>query len=72
MFRGTNIENQNLLISCLQVVDDTIFFGDANLQNILTLESILKCFEIAYGLKVNSLHIFRITSWANPRALVTY
>lgn len=47
------VGNQNLKLSCLQFADDTIFFREASLQNILTLKSILQCFEMASGMQVN-------------------
>lgn len=47
------MESQNLSISSLQFADDTIFFRDASMWNIMTLKSILQCFEMASGLKVN-------------------
>jgi len=40
-------------VSMLQYADDTLFFCKAPIQSVLTLKTILKCFELAYGLKVN-------------------
>lgn len=37
----------------LQFADDTLFIGEATTQNVLTLKCILRCFELASGLKVN-------------------
>lgn len=56
LFKSAKVGNQDLLVSCLQFADDTIFFGDASIHNILTLKSILRCFEIASGLRVNFLN----------------
>lgn len=44
---------KGLVILCLQFADDTLIFGDASMQNILTLKSILRCYEMASGLRVN-------------------
>lgn len=40
-------------ISILQYVDDTIFFGEATMQNVKVIKTILRCFEITSGLKIN-------------------
>ena len=40
-------------ISILQYADDTIFFGEATMQNVKTIKSILRAFELASGLKIN-------------------
>lgn len=40
-------------VALLQFADDALFFGEATLQNILTLKCILRCFELTSGLKVN-------------------
>lgn len=45
--------NEGLTILCLQFMDNTLFFKDASMQNILTLKSILHYFELASGLRVN-------------------
>lgn len=39
----------------LQFADDTLFMGEASMQNVLTIKCILRCFELASGLKVNFL-----------------
>ena len=33
--------------------DDTIFFGEATMQNVKVIKKILRCFELASGLKIN-------------------
>lgn len=53
LFKGAKVGNQNLSVSCLQFANDTIFFGEASLYNILTLKSIFQCFEMVSGLRVN-------------------
>ena len=40
-------------ISLLQYADDTIFFGEATLENINAIKSILRTFELVLGLKIN-------------------
>ena len=40
-------------INILQYADDTIFFGEATMQNVKTIKSILRSFELASGLKIN-------------------
>lgn len=40
-------------VSLLQFADDTIFIGEANLQNLFTVKTVLRCFELCAGLKVN-------------------
>jgi len=37
----------------LQFVDDTIFFCEDNVKNIITIKCVMRCFEIVCGLKVN-------------------
>lgn len=58
IFKGVRIGDgqdvcNHVTISHLQFVDDTIFFGDWSEDNVVGLLSILKCFEMASGLKVN-------------------
>lgn len=40
-------------ISILQFADDTVFVGEATIQNVQTIKCILRCFELISGLKVN-------------------
>jgi len=42
-----------LAISHLQYVDDTLFIGEVTMANMWALKTILRCFELASGLKVN-------------------
>ncbi|XP_071741061.1 uncharacterized protein [Rutidosis leptorrhynchoides] len=53
IFKGVEIGNDKVVISHLQYADDTIFFGDLSMSNARNLIYILKCFELASGLKVN-------------------
>nr|KYP41640.1 hypothetical protein KK1_036963 [Cajanus cajan] len=55
-------------ISLLQYADDTMFFGEANLKNIIIIKSILRCFELISGLKVNfSKSRFGVTGVENSQ-----
>ena len=40
-------------VSILQYADDTIFFGEATMQNVKVIKIILRCFEITSELKIN-------------------
>jgi len=40
-------------VSILQYADDTIFFGEATMQNVKVIKTILRCFELSLGLKIN-------------------
>lgn len=53
LFIGTKVGTNELSVSWLQFADDTVFFGEASVQNILTIKSILRWFELASGLRVN-------------------
>lgn len=37
----------------LQFADETLFLGKATVHNILTIKSVLRCFELVSGLKIN-------------------
>ncbi|GKV05161.1 hypothetical protein SLEP1_g17203 [Rubroshorea leprosula] len=53
MFKGIEIGKSGLKLSHLQFADDSIFFSEATDQNVMVLKSVLRCFEMASGLKVN-------------------
>ncbi|XP_071700638.1 uncharacterized protein [Rutidosis leptorrhynchoides] len=53
LFKGVEVGADKVLVSHLQYVDDTIFFGEWSRSNALNLRNLLKCFELASGLKVN-------------------
>ncbi|XP_071739224.1 uncharacterized protein [Rutidosis leptorrhynchoides] len=53
LYNGVEIGRDKIQISNLQYADDTIFFGTWSANNIDNLMKILKCFELASGLKVN-------------------
>ncbi|XP_057440482.1 uncharacterized protein LOC130732451 [Lotus japonicus] len=53
-FRGYLVgDSLDIDVSLLQFADDTIFIGEASIQNLVVLKSILRCFELCSGLKVN-------------------
>jgi len=37
----------------LQFADDTLLMCEDNFQNVLTIKTILSCYELAFGLKIN-------------------
>lgn len=47
----------NLRISLLEFTDDTIFFTRKSMIDIITLKTILGCFEMASGLKLISSRV---------------
>ncbi|XP_071713183.1 uncharacterized protein [Rutidosis leptorrhynchoides] len=53
LYNGIEIGRYKVLVSHLQYVDDTIFFGEWSRRNMGNLFKLLKCFEIFSGLKVN-------------------
>ncbi|XP_071726527.1 uncharacterized mitochondrial protein AtMg01250-like [Rutidosis leptorrhynchoides] len=53
LFKGIEVGKDKVLISHLQYADDTIFFGEWSRANAMNLMKLLKCFELASGLKVN-------------------
>ena len=53
LYRGFKVGNSGLSISHLQYADDTLFLGEPTMQNLWSLKTIIRCFELASGLKVN-------------------
>lgn len=54
--KGFNVgRNDDLEVPVLQFVDDTLLMGEASLQNVFSFKCILRCYELASGLKVNFL-----------------
>jgi hypothetical protein len=53
LFKGFQIGGGGLSISHLQYADDTLCIGEASIQNLWTIKSILRGFHMASGLKVN-------------------
>lgn len=53
LFHPWKTGNEGVMVTHLQYADDTIFFGEARAENIVTLKSVLRCFEWFSGLKIN-------------------
>jgi hypothetical protein len=53
LYHGFKVGNSGLSVSHLQYADDTLFLGEATMPNLWSLKTILRCFELASGLKVN-------------------
>ena len=47
------VGEKSVPVSILQYADNTIFFGEATMQNVKTIKSILRAFELSSGLKIN-------------------
>jgi hypothetical protein len=52
-FYGVQVGNNGLCVSHLQYADDTLCIGDASINNLWALKSILRGFEMVSGLKIN-------------------
>nr|KYP66445.1 LINE-1 reverse transcriptase isogeny [Cajanus cajan] len=53
LFSGVRVGEKKEEVCILQYTDDTIFMGEATIKNVITKKSILGCFELVVGLKVN-------------------
>jgi len=53
MLKGLKIRRDEVYITMLHFADDTMFMCKANTKNIVTIKSIMKCFEMTSELKVN-------------------
>lgn len=53
LFNGAVVGNDLIKVSHLQFADDTILFCEANLEEILCIKRLLRCFEVVSGLKIN-------------------
>lgn len=52
-YKGIEVGANKTLITHLFFADDSIFFGEWSVENVLNLIRILHCFQKAAGLKVN-------------------
>lgn len=50
LFSGVSIGKNQVEVDLLQFVDDTLFFAKSSMDNVMTLKSILRCFELALSL----------------------
>ena len=53
IYKGFSVGSNNVNISILQYADDTIFFGEACMENVRAIKAILRAFELVSGLKIN-------------------
>lgn len=53
LFQGFKVGGEEVEVSLLQFADDTLFIGLPSIQNVLVTKSVLRCFELMSGLKVN-------------------
>ncbi|XP_019416450.1 PREDICTED: uncharacterized protein LOC109327752 [Lupinus angustifolius] len=53
IFRGYQVGIDDVVISHMQYADDTLLIGKNSADNVMALKSILKCFELVSGLKIN-------------------
>ncbi|GJZ48173.1 putative RNA-directed DNA polymerase [Tanacetum coccineum] len=53
LYKGIFLAKSGANLSLLQYADDALFFGKWSRENALSLIHILRCFELASGLKVN-------------------
>jgi hypothetical protein len=52
-FKGIKIGNSEEVVTHLQFADDTLIFGEATLENVRALKSLLLLFQLDSGLNVN-------------------
>ena len=53
LFRGFLCGKNKVEVSLLQYADDTIFFGEASMDNVRAIKAMLRAFELVLGLKIN-------------------
>ena len=53
LFSEFLVGKDNIPVSILQYVDDTVFFGEPTMQNVKVIKTILRGFELVSGLKIN-------------------
>ena len=53
LFNSFLVGKKHTPVNILQYADDTIFFGEATMQNVKTIKSILRSFELVSGLRIN-------------------
>ena len=60
VFKGFLVGSQELVVSHLQYVVDTMFIGELLAKNLYYLKTILWSFELAFGLGVN---LYKSSVW---------
>ena len=53
LFTSYQVGSMKEDVNILQYADDTLFFGAATSANVRVLKSVLRCYELASGLKIN-------------------
>ena len=53
LLEGISVGTKQIKVNMLQFADNTLFFCKPGVKNIVAIKSILRCYEIASGLKVN-------------------
>jgi len=53
MLQSVKVGSKRVKVNMLHFADDTLFFCNDSSHNIMIIKSILSCFELALGLKVN-------------------
>lgn len=53
MLEGVKVGRSEVEVCILQFADDTLFMCQDNYQSVLTIKAILKCYELAFRLKIN-------------------
>ena len=53
MLTGVKVGRKEIVCSMLQFADDTLFMLEDSFSNVFTVKTILRCFELVSGLKIN-------------------
>lgn len=53
LFEGIQVGKNKVDVNFHQFVDDIVFFGKTSWRNVMTTKSMLRYFELTFGLKVN-------------------
>jgi len=53
LLQGVKVARPNVEVCMLQFVDDTLFLCEADYGNVVAIKAILRCYELASGLKLN-------------------
>ena len=52
-FRSLLVGKNKVPVDVLQYADDTVFFGEASMENVRAVKVILRSFEMVSGLRIN-------------------
>lgn len=53
LIKGASVGSEQLGISHLQFADDTIIFCEGELEEVMNIKRVLRCFEVLSGLRIN-------------------